>query len=122
MSERKLTPAEAFEMLKAVFPWLTKIKRSEDAGVHLCRNTESVAYLHVCNIDWNSDTSYPDKWRPATIEDIKRAIDGDSIECRVGVKNATLVGGHRGFLGALLFNVKVNSSSFDVYSNVEVRE
>lgn len=125
MSE-KLTPKEAFEHLKAVFPWLGEIRRSNDVsidGVYLCGVSDYPKLkTNSANIDWGETKSYkPEKWRPATIEDVKRALD-NPIECRLlDGRSGVLVGGITNNAGRLLFSVNVRDF-YENYATVEVRE
>ena len=78
---RKLTPAEAFEHLKAVFPSIT--------GISIAGGTLTAFRKHACdfqfsahaaNIDWGSAQSYkPEKRRPLTIDDLKSILDGKEV-------------------------------------------
>ena len=98
----KLTPAEALDHLKVVFPSIT--------GISIAGGTLTAVREHACdfqfsahaaNIDWGESTSYSiKKWRPATIEDLSKAVISP-ISCRVTAgKNPTvhgllLIGGFR---------------------------
>lgn len=121
---KKLTPAEAFEHLKAVFPDVIEIRLREGIAI-VHRENHSVGFVdEPVNIDWGDATSYkPERWRPATIEDVKRALD-EPIECRAnGSSGYYLVGGYQCASGDLAGEVSKNGcTSRCSIKKIEVRE
>lgn len=126
MTEKKLTPAESFEHLKAVFPWLKRIEQSnKHEGGLFFRDSDLDVGIHCtrANIEWGETTSYkPEKWRPATIEDVKRALDGDKVECRVVGIGGRFIAGYISSLKPSIY-ISAGSTICDFFMDtVEVRE
>lgn len=92
----KLTPKEAFELIRQLNPSAVMIKPS------VCGEARSVVFFDdkcggehwSCpNIDWGDATSYkPERWRPATIEDVVRHMSGEYVEARIGNRTGRLFG------------------------------
>jgi hypothetical protein len=78
----KLTPKQAFEHLKAMFPWLHEIVKDSSSTVLIDKCGQKVEPLSA-NIEWGDATSYkPDVWRPATKDDARRVFYGQVVYAR----------------------------------------
>lgn len=128
-SEEKLTPKEAFEHLQAVFPSIVRIGIVGDTLRAFRNNACDFNFsVHIANIDWGDATEYkPERWRPATMNDIRRALN-NPIKCRAPLTGRTgftcgmLVGGYICSVGFLTFNVMLSNDAVEAFQGVEVLE
>lgn len=125
MSKNSLTPKEFFDHLQVALPWLTEIrlvKSLDDPWALLVGKTVEFR-VPTCHIAWGGATSYkPERWRQATVNDIRRAI-GKPMECRSEAGNLfMLIGGYVSEEGLPIFLVQTSPRTVNPYSLIEVRE